>query len=46
MDDDGSKSLSYEEFKKGISDYGLTMSKEVRCKEAEGGSSAREGGTP
>lgn len=25
MDDDGSKSLDYSEFKKGIHDYGLTM---------------------
>lgn len=29
MDDDGSKSLSYDEFKKGIFDYGLDMEDDV-----------------
>lgn len=29
MDDDGSKSLSYYEFRKGIYDYGLNMEEDV-----------------
>ncbi len=30
MDDDGSKTLDYREFKKGLADYGLNMEEEVR----------------
>jgi hypothetical protein len=30
MDDDGNKSLSFREFKKGIHDYGLNMEDDVR----------------
>ena len=30
MDDDGSKKLDYDEFKKGIHDYGLVMEDPVR----------------
>ena len=29
MDDDGSRSLNYEEFKKGISDYGVSLEEDV-----------------
>lgn len=31
MDDDGSKSLDLSEFKKGLHDYGLTVSDKVSC---------------
>lgn len=31
MDDDGSKKLDFDEFKKGINDYGLLMDDSVRC---------------
>ena len=30
MDDDGSKSLSYDEFKKGVRDYGVGLTESVR----------------
>lgn len=30
MDDDGSRSLNFEEFNKGIHDYGLTLNSDVR----------------
>ena len=30
MDDDGSKTLNMEEFKKGLKDYGVTVSEAVR----------------
>ena len=30
MDDDGSKSLSYDEFKKGLHDYGMSVTDSVR----------------
>ena len=30
MDDDGSKSLNYEEFKKGLQDYGVSVKDAVR----------------
>ena len=29
MDDDGSKSLNFEEFKKGLHDYGVSESEQV-----------------
>ena len=29
MDDDGSKSLDYQEFKKGIHDYGISLEEDV-----------------
>ena len=29
MDDDGSKSLSYDEFKKGLQDYGVSVPESV-----------------
>ena len=29
MDDDGSKSLNFEEFQKGLHDYGINVDKEV-----------------
>ena len=29
MDDDGSKKLDYQEFKKGVHDYGLVMDDDV-----------------
>ena len=32
MDDDGSKSLSYDEFKKGLHDYGMSVTDSVRNK--------------
>ena len=31
MDDDGSKSLDYEEFKKGVHDYGAMLEEHVRA---------------
>ena len=30
MDDDGSKSLSYEEFRKGLGDYGVSLEEKVK----------------
>ena len=30
MDDDGSKSLDYDEFKKGVHDYGASLEEDVR----------------
>lgn len=32
MDDDGSKKLDFDEFKKGIHDYGLLMEDSVSCR--------------
>lgn len=31
MDDDGSKKLDYQEFKKGVHDYGLVVDDDVSC---------------
>ena len=31
MDDDGSKSLDFNEFKKGLNDYGMAPTDEVTC---------------
>ena len=31
MDDDGSKKLDYQEFKKGVHDYWLVMDDDVSC---------------
>jgi hypothetical protein len=33
MDDDGSKSLNFEEFQKGLHDYGVGIGSEVRSAE-------------
>ena len=33
MDDDGSKSLNFEEFQKGLHDYGVGIDSEVRSAE-------------
>ena len=30
MDDDGSRTLNFEEFRKGLHDFGVTLSDEVR----------------